>query len=302
MNEPSSVPAVLCFGEMLWDSLPQGLFPGGAPMNVAYHLRQLGLRAAPVSAVGKDALGDELLRRVTAWGLETSFIRVRDDKPTGLVRVTLKNGSPTYEIVKNVAWDWIELPGHTPRLVRQASALIFGSLAQRSAHNRQQLTRLRELCGRALKVFDVNLRPPHDPPALVWSLAEAADVIKLNDDEARRLLQQDFREDQLEPAARALSDRTGCPRICITAGATGAGLLMDAKWNWSPSQPIKVKDTIGAGDSFLAALVHGLLNHLPAEETLSRACRLAEFVAASDGATPAYQISPSGISAPPSPA
>lgn len=294
MNNTASVPAVLCFGEMLWDSLPPGLFPGGAPMNVAYHLQQLGLHAAPVSAVGRDALGDELLRRVTAWGLETSLIRVRDDKPTGLVRVALKNGIPTYEIVKNVAWDWIELPRHTLRLIRQASALIFGSLAQRSPHNRQQLTRLRELCGAALKVFDVNLRAPHDSPQLVWSLAGAADVIKLNDDEARRLLQQDFPVHQLEFAARALAERTGCPRICITAGAAGAGFLMDAKWNWSPSQPIKVKDTVGAGDSFLAALVHGLLNQLPAEKALSRACRLAEFVAANDGATPAYQISRTG--------
>lgn len=294
MTEPGSVPAVLCFGEMLWDSIPQGLFPGGAPMNVAYHLHQLGLRAAPISAVGKDTLGDELLRRVTAWGLETSLIRVRDDKPTGLVRVLLKSGIPTYEIVKNVAWDWIELPRHNLRLVSQARALIFGSLAQRSAHNRQQLTRLRELSSAALKVFDVNLRPPHDPPQLVWSLAEAADVIKLNDDEARRLLQQDFPVDQSESAARALFDRTGCSRICVTAGAAGAGLLMDGKWNWSPSQPIKVKDTIGAGDAFLAALVHGLLHQLAAEETLTRARRLAEFIAASDGATPAYRISPSG--------
>ena len=160
MTENRAPAVVLCFGEMLWDSLPRGLFPGGAPMNVAYHLHQLGLRAAPVSAVGRDVLGDELLRRVTAWGLDTDLIRVRDDKPTGLVRVRTEKGGPAYDIVENVAWDWIELPAHPPEFVSQARALIFGTLAQRAEHNRKQFARLCELCGQALKVFDVNLRPP----------------------------------------------------------------------------------------------------------------------------------------------
>ena len=292
-SDPSQ-PLVLCFGEMLWDSLPQGLFPGGAPMNVAYHLRQLGLRAAPVSAVGNDALGDELLRRVSGWGLETGLIRVRDDKQTGLVRVTLKDCSPSYEIVEDVAWDWIEPPQDRPVMIRSAYALVFGSLAQRCAHNQKQLSQLRKLCPGALKVFDVNLRAPFDSAQLVWSLAEAVDVIKLNDDEVRRLLAHDFTTDQFERAARQLSDKTNCPRICITAGAEGAGLLAGSQWTWVASRPIQVKDTIGAGDSFLAALVHGLLSELPPEETLSRACRLAEFVASSDGATPPYKVSPSG--------
>ena len=131
---------------MLWDSLPQGLFPGGAPMNVAYHLRQLGLRAAPVSAVGHDTLGSELMRRVGSWGLETDLIRVREDKPTGLVRVTIKEGSPSYEIVEDVAWDWIEIPTEHRERLRDVSALVFGSLAQRSEHNREQLQSLRDLC------------------------------------------------------------------------------------------------------------------------------------------------------------
>jgi len=292
--------AVLCFGEMLWDSLPRGLFPGGAPMNAAYHLHQLGLRAAPVSAVGRDALGDELLRRVAAWGLDTDLIRVRDDKPTGLVRVRMEKGGPAYDIVENVAWDWIELPEHPPELVGQAGALIFGTLAQRAEHNRKQFTRLRELCGKALKVFDVNLRPPYDAPDLVWSLAKTADVIKLNHDEAARLLGKIYPADQLEAAARDFSARTNCSRICITAGKDGSGLLMDSNWTWLPSNPIQAKDTVGAGDSFLAALVHGLLaGNKSAEVILARARNQAEFVASHDGATPAYSVSPTGeISAP----
>jgi fructokinase len=295
MTENRAGPVVLCFGEMLWDSLPRGLFPGGAPMNAAYHLRQLGLRAAPVSAVGRDTLGDELLRRVTAWGLDTDLIRVRDDRPTGLVRVRMERGGPAYDIVENAAWDWIELPEHPPDFVSQAGALIFGTLAQRAGHNRKQFARLRELCGRALKVFDVNLRPPYDAPELVWALAKTVDVIKLNHDEAKQLLGKKYSVAQLESAARDLSARTNCPRICITADSHGAGLLLDSHWTWQPSNPIVVKDTVGAGDSFLAALVHGLLaGDRSAPDILTRARNLAEFVASHDGATPAYAVSASG--------
>lgn len=295
MTDNPARAAVLCFGEMLWDSLPRGLFPGGAPMNAAYHLHQLGRRAAPVSAVGRDVLGDELLRRVTAWGLDTNLIHVRDDKPTGLVRVRMEKGGPAYDIVENVAWDWIELPEHPSELVSQAGALLFGTLAQRAEHNRQQFDRLRKLCGQALKVFDVNLRPPYDAPDRVWSLAKIADVIKLNHDEAMRLLGKIYPVTEMESAARDLAVRTNCPRICITAGKGGSGLLMDSNWTWLPSNPIVVKDTVGAGDSFLAALVHGLLaGDQSAPDILTHARNLAEFVASHDGATPAYSVSPSG--------
>jgi fructokinase len=295
MTENRAPAIVLCFGEMLWDSLPRGRFPGGAPMNVAYHLHQLGLRAIPVSAVGRDGPGDELLQRVTAWGLDTDLISVRDDKPTGLVRVRTGKGGPAYDIVENVAWDWIELPAHPPEFVSQARVLVFGTLAQRAKHNRKQFARLCELCGQALKVFDVNLRPPFDELKLVWSLAKDADVIKLNRDEAVRLLGKNYATAELESAARALSARTKCSCICITAGGDGSGMLMDSGWTWLPSRPIAVKDTVGAGDAFLAALVSGLFtDNQSAPDILRRARNLAEFVASHDGATPAYVVLPDG--------
>ncbi|HLZ55014.1 MAG TPA: carbohydrate kinase [Verrucomicrobiae bacterium] len=295
MTETRARAVVLCFGEMLWDSLPHGLFPGGAPMNVAYHLHQLGLRAAPVSAVGRDVLGNELLRRVTAWGLDTDLIRIRNDKLTGLVRVITGKDGPAYKIVEDVAWDWIELPAHPPEFLGRAGALIFGTLAQRAEPNRKQFARLRELCGKGLKVFDVNLRPPYDAPELVWSLAKTADVIKLNHDEAKQLLGKKYSVIQLESTARDLSAKTNCPRICITAGKDGSGLLIDSHWTWLPSRPIAVKDTVGAGDAFLAALVHGLLvGKQSARDILTRARNLAEFVASHDGATPAYKVAPDG--------
>lgn len=291
MNTPLSI---LCFGEVLWDSLPRGLFPGGAPINVAYHLKQLGSEAIPVTAVGEDFLGRDLLQRMQRWGFRTDCVSILPHKPTGAVQAQLDaRGNASYTILENVAWDWIELPPAIETVAGQMNALVYGSLAQRSKHNRQQLARLMELAPKAMKVFDVNLRAPFDSAELIWQLAARADLIKLNDDELGRLLGDPV--DELESGARNFAERAGCNRVCITAGAKGAGLLLDGNWFWSPSEPIVVADTIGAGDSFLAALVHGLLDARSAPpDVLRRATRLAEFVASRDGATPAYSISANG--------
>lgn len=283
-------PLVFCFGEVLWDSLPQGLFPGGAPINVAYHLRQLGTRAVPITAVGRDTLGEELLRRIRWWNLETKFVSVLPDRPTGLVRVELNPGGiPSYDIVRDVAWDAIEVRKELLSVARESDALVFGSLAQRSKQNRERLQTLRANCG-GLHVFDVNLRPPFDDRDLIWRLAERAGLIKLNDQEIERLLERKFGVAGLEDAARELSAKTSCPRVCVTAGANGAGLLNGSRWFWAEAQPIVVKDTIGAGDSFLAGLVHGLLTAPEGSEqkSLESACRLAEYVASCEGATPVH--------------
>lgn len=293
---------VLCFGEILWDSLPRGLFPGGAPFNVAWHLRRLGERVLPVTAVGRDVLGDELLRRLRAAGIDTSLVGVVPDRPTGLVRVDLESGAPGYEILPDAAWDRIEEPPHGSAAVPGAAALVFGSLAQRSAHNRRLLADLRKRASRALQVFDVNFRPPFDDLCVVRELAAGAGVLKLNHEELARFEGRaaDAGEEACADAARSLAARTGCPRICVTAGAAGAGLLSEGGWTWVAAEPVRVRDPVGAGDAFLAVLVHGLLSaSWPPRELLARAHRLAGFVATRDGATPDYDVGPvDGVIAP----
>jgi fructokinase len=282
---------VLCFGEILWDSLPRGLFPGGAPFNAAFHLRQLGIRSVPVTAVGRDILGEELLRRLDGWGVETGFVSVVPDKPTGIVRVTLHGGIPSYEIVTDVAWDCIGIPPSLLDAAANASALIFGSLAQRTEHNRRQLKTLREHAPGALQVFDVNLRPPFDSTETIWALAGGADILKLNHEELARLLGETPCETVSESAVRRFSERAGCPTVCVTAGAQGAGLLHEGRWHWADARSVQVRDTVGAGDAFLAAFVHGFLTlEGEPQRILERACRVAEFVAASDGATPEHKF------------
>lgn len=282
---------VICFGEILWDSLPRGLFPGGAPMNVAYHLRQLGAHPIPVTAVGRDQLGDELLSRLKMWSVDTCGVTVHPTKPTGLARVTIVEGSPQFQIVEDVAWDWIETSAHVLEQASQSAAVVFGSLAQRSPHNQAQLRALLDHCTTALKVFDVNLRAPYDSAERVWALVRRSDLIKLNDHELCRLMDKAFTPDQLADGVRQFAERAGVGKVCITAGATGAGLLLDGNWHWETARPVSARDTVGAGDSFLAALLFGLLqSNRPPDEVLRRACRLAEFVVTQDGATPAYRV------------
>jgi fructokinase len=292
MNDAASMP-VVCFGEFLWDALPHGLFPGGAPVNVAYHLAQLGVPAIPVTAVGQDFLGDEGLRHFRRCGLDTRFVARLPDKPTGAVRVDLdEKGSPSYEFLEDVAWDWIPVGPDLEAVAKESAGLVYGTLAQRSDHNLAQLERLMGASGEALKIYDVNLRSPYDSADLVWHLTAKADAIKLNEAELNRLLGGAPGNEDLHASAQAFAQKTGCEMICVTAGARGAGLLKDGNWFWSEGRPIRVKDTVGAGDSFLAALVEGLLRGEPRpQRMLDRACRLAEFVAGCDGASPRYRVS-----------
>ncbi len=289
---PDAYPKVVCFGEILWDFLPGGTFPGGAPFNVAYHLHQL--RTAPylASAVGCDALGDELLRRVREWGLGVEGIARHADLPTGTVHARLSAaGDARYEIATNVAWDHIVPSAENLRAAANANAFVFGSLAQRSPFNQTALDQLLGvLPADAHRVFDVNLRPPHDDLALVRRLAAKATVLKLNADESARLT--GLAPGREEAHARALADSLACPFVIITAGARGAGLLREGRWYWETARPVVVADTVGAGDAFLAALVAQLVVGKKSDgDMFAGACRLGEWVAAQRGATPTYTAS-----------
>lgn len=282
--------SILCFGEALWDCLPNGLFVGGAPLNVAFHLNQLGSRAFPVSAVGRDLLGQQLIEQLQRWGVETRFITQHASLPTGTVTAQLDDQrNARYTIEEGVAWDDITVTPELLEVAAQADAIIFGTLAQRSAVNRHTLASLLDHAPGAFTVCDVNLRPPYDKPERVWELASEADLIKLNDHEIITLLDGDPHHPSFETLARQMADETGAIGVCVTAGAQGAGLLYEQEWHWSEGQPIVVADTIGAGDAFLAALVASLLEPDAVPwECLHRACRLGEFVASQHGATPAH--------------
>ncbi len=277
------------FGEMLWDCLPSGRHAGGAPFNVAAHLAQLGVATEIISTVGQDALGDEILQVARDKGIGTRFVtRARVGLPTGTVLVTLDaQNNATYELVRPVAWDEIRVPPEALAAVADARALVFGSLAGRSPYNLDQLDRLLAIPG-PRKFFDVNLRPPFADLALVMSLAPRADVMKLNDDELGQLAKVDFLETD-EAVARAcatLAGATGVRCVCVTRGARGAAWWEAGELTCAPAPQITVRDTVGAGDAFMAGLMAGLLRGTETRRVLETACRLGGYVASHHGATP----------------
>jgi fructokinase len=305
----SESPRILCFGEVLWDCFPHGRFAGGAPFNVAYHLRRLGATPLVVSAVGKDALGDELLAYMRRRGVDTRWVAQLAHMPTGTVQVTLEpGGQPRFEITRSVSWDIIPVTDEVWSAGASCQAIVYGSLAARSWTNRVGLERLLSIEG-PLRVFDVNLRPPHDDPDTVFNLALRASLLKLNDLEVARLSGlggADGTEDLglLGQAATALSERTGVGSICITRGERGAVFWREGKVFNSPAPDVRVRDTVGAGDAFAAALVLGLLrDDSPAgsHAALETACRLGALVASLDGAQPDYDPEPFRNQTAPSP-
>ena len=282
---------VICFGEALWDVLSSMRSVGGAPLNVAYHLKKLGVRAWPMSGVGNDPLGEELKSQIEEWGLPSDLICSVADRETGRSLVTVLEGEPNFEVLKDVAWDYIDVPENWPVECQPAEALVFGSLAQRSARNRAVLGAMFVAMPNALKVLDVNLRDAFEDYEQIWALARSADLVKLNDEEMQALMQTTATRANAEDCARSFQREAGCETVCMTMGAQGAGLLRCDEWHWVDAVPVKVRDTVGAGDSFLAGLIYGLLiTQEDATATLRRSATLASFVASSDGATPDYDI------------
>ena len=282
---------VICFGEALWDVLSSMRSVGGAPLNVAYHLKKLGVRAWPMSGVGNDLLGEELKSQIEEWGLPSDLICSVADRETGRSLVTVLEGEPNFEVLKDVAWDYIDVPEDWPVECQPAEALVFGSLAQRSARNRAVLDAMFVAMPNALKVLDVNLRDAFEDYEQIWALARSADLVKLNDEEMQALMQTTATRANAEDCARSFQREAGCETVCMTMGAQGAGLLRCDEWHWVDAVPVKVRDTVGAGDSFLAGLIYGLLiTQEDATATLRRSATLASFVASSDGATPDYDI------------
>lgn len=278
-------PTVVCFGEILWDILPTGKQPGGAPFNVAVHLHQLGVPVRFVSRVGDDELGAELLDFVRSKHLATDLIQTGQTHLTGVVKANVDNAHEvSYKIVQPVAWDYIQYTSETAAAVAAADAFVFGSLVARQAGSRDTLYQLLESA--RFKVFDVNVRPPHYSREVVEYLLVRANMVKLNEHELAEIM--GWFGEAAEPAAALpwLAARFDLQTVCVTLGADGALLWTNGQLYRAPGVPVQVRDTIGSGDSFLAALLKGLLTGEEPGAALNFACATGAYVATHCGATP----------------
>lgn len=280
---------VVCFGEILWDILPAGAVPGGAPMNVAYHLRKLGLDPGIVTRVGIDERGKKLIDLLNENGVTTDHIQLDYDIPTGIVNAAANgHGEMQYDIVAPAAWDFIALDDVTVALVKKASHFIFGSLVNRNPTSRNTLFALLETAQQ--KVLDINLRPPHFNRHLVEDLLSRADIVKMNSAELELITGWFTRYKTMTDRIAIIQDRFQVPCIIVTMGGDGAMVNIEGELYGHPGYVVNVADTIGSGDSFLAAFLFKLLNNDGPKESLAFASALGALVASKTGGWPAYDI------------
>jgi fructokinase len=282
---------IVGIGEVLWDLLLTGPQLGGAPANFAYHAHALGAEAHVITRVGSDDQGREILRRFRDMGLQHSAVQIDERAPTGTATVALSgNGLAQFTIQDNVAWDYLLATEEAITLASSADAICFGSLAQRSESSRNAIQKLvASSPAQALRVFDVNLRQRFYTCEVIKRSLQLANVLKLNDDELPTLAAM-FNltgsiENQVESLARIFSLKV----VALTRGANGSLLyqdLEDTKWSDCVSDPVEVVDTVGAGDSFTAALVLGLLSKMDLDEINAVANAVARYVCSQAGATP----------------
>jgi fructokinase len=276
---------VICFGEMLWDMLPTGKMAGGAPMNVAIHLKNFGHNASIISRVGTDDLGKELLEFIDKNGLDAQFIQQGQNHLTGVVKVNMDDkNNVSYKIVKPVAWDYILLEEEALNAVKNADCFVFGSLSARSEQTFDTLKKLLEVA--PIKVLDINLRPPYYDKETIEFLLTKTDILKLNHLELDEICAWFFEANDITEKLSQLSKMFNLKTICITLGEDGAMLFHEGKIYKSSGFEVEVADTIGSGDSFLACFIANFLNQENIEKTLQKACAVGALVAQKHGATP----------------
>jgi fructokinase len=277
--------SICCFGEILWDLLPTGKLAGGAPMNVATHLQNLGITANMISCVGNDDLGQELKHFLASKNCTTQYIQTDKNLPTGIVKVTLSEKlDASYEIVEPVAWDFISLSDEILHIVENAQALVFGTLASRGAYSYNTLLHLLEKS--KLKVFDVNLRSPYFSQNVIETFLQKADIVKMNDDELNIIGDWYFSGDSEIEKLQKLAQKFDLKTLIVTQGGAGAMLLQEGKYYKAHGFEVKVVDTIGSGDSFLAGFLKNYLAGNPPAYSLNYACALGALVATQSGANP----------------
>jgi fructokinase len=279
---------IVGIGEVLWDLLPTGPELGGAPANFAYHAYALGARARVITRIGNDHHGQEILRRFEAMRLERVTVQVDESSPTGTVTVALSgNGIPEFTIHEDVAWDRITATRSALAAVREADAICFGSLAQRSEISRRAIQRLVAAApAPTWRIFDINLRQQFYNREIIEQSLKLANVLKLNDCELPIVAKLFGVEGSVSDVIETLARRYGLLVVALTRGPEGSLLYQGGRWSDHVAEKVVVKDTVGAGDSFTAALCLGLLGQMDLDEINAAANQVAAFVCGCAGATP----------------
>tara|TARA_R110002049_G_scaffold27321_3_gene94447 strand:- start:98240 stop:99115 length:876 start_codon:yes stop_codon:yes gene_type:complete len=284
-------PTIISLGEVLWDLFPAGARFGGAPANFACHAAILGGNVAIVSAVGDDERGREAISILSKFNVDVSLVQTTPDAATGTVGVELdENHKPDFTIHADSAWDRIEWKNEIDAKIRSADAVYFGTLGQRSEISRNTIQNALDAAKQAgvARIVDINLRPPFFDDALIIDSIQLASILKLSDDELPQVCQAlQIKSDHAdEETLREILNSQSLDMVVMTRGAKGAVLVTADGTVDHPGVPADVKDTVGAGDSFTAAFLIGVLRGDPPKTFLGDACRVAAKVCGHVGAVP----------------
>lgn len=253
---------ILAFGEVLWDILPSCTVLGGAPFNFVYRVNSLGDTALMVSRLGRDELGRQAHEQIVQSGLDTQFMQWDDQLPTGTVQVSFDElNNPDYFIVPDVAYDKIEATEALLEAASKADCLCFGTLSQRATRSRKTIELLLEEAGGSLKLLDINLRKECYSLETAASSLEKADVLKLNEDEARELGKMlDISHDSIPGFCTQMMDMWSVKQCLVTMGEKGAfAASADGRQVYVPGYKVELADSLGSGDAFTAGFVHKTL-------------------------------------------
>lgn len=279
-------------GETLWDMFPDGGRLGGAPTNFSCHCHQLGGNAHPVSCVGDDGLGRQARVKLAQLGVNTTYVLESPTHPTGRVMVSLDDaGKPTYDILEGVAWDHLTFTPELEALAHSLDAVCFGTLSQRAAESRETIrTFLTHMAPSSLKILDVNLRAPFYSKTLVEESLHFATILKLSDEELPVLADYFDLTGSVEEQLAALRTHFRLDLVAYTRGHEGSVLVGKNEVNAFPGIAVPVIDSVGAGDSFTAALCMGLLKGQPLAAVNAFANEVAAFVCSQQGACPPLPV------------
>jgi fructokinase len=280
---------IICFGEVLWDLLPSGPVAGGAPMNVAFQLNQLGVPAGMISRVGNDDLGRELTELLMDKEVPLQLLQIDPVKHTGIVKVTLSaQGQPSYEIVEDMAWDHIAQNADMLDAIANADFFVFGSLVARNQVSYDTLFACLDVAKK--RVFDINLRKPFYSKELVHALLQKSDIVKMNDDELDVLADWFGLDGGQNVQMQLIQDLYGMESLVVTRGANGAIVLDANGFHSNTGYQVTVNDTIGSGDAFFAGYLAKMLEGASIDICLDFGCKMGAFVATKKGGTPTLTL------------
>ncbi|SDL52067.1 fructokinase [Maridesulfovibrio ferrireducens] len=276
-------------GEILWDVLADSEEIGGAPVNFAYHAGVLGADSIAVSTIGNDERGRRAIKELTGRGLNLETVSIDQEHATGFVEASVDaDGVAHYIFPDNIAWDHLTLNDKALSLAPKVDAVCFGTLAQRSDTARASIHVFLKEAPQALKVYDMNLRQHFYNEKVIRLSLEKAHVLKLNDDELRTVAPMFTLSGSERNMLSELHNKFDLKYSVLTRGGNGSLLMGEGKVVESRGVEVQnMQDTIGAGDSFTASVIIGLLQGHSLEDISEHANRLAAYVCSCKGAMPA---------------